>query len=109
VYEHKEYKYTDVFALGMVIFFMLAGERPFADVGNALHVERQVSDGKRPDITKLPVEYRALVSRCWEHGVVVRLVGLVSSRTDPLRRITMQDAALQIHAIQPMKIRGSNV
>jgi hypothetical protein len=57
-----------VFALGMVIFFMLTGERPYADAINALHVERQVSDRKRPDISKMPVEYRELVACCWEHS-----------------------------------------
>jgi hypothetical protein len=36
----------------------------------------------------------------------VYIASLVQLDTDPLKRITMQDAALQIHAIQPMKIRG---
>jgi serine/threonine protein kinase len=69
VYEHKEYKYTDVFALGMVIFFMLTGERPYPTAVDAADVQLKVTQKVRPDIAKVPVEYRELVSRCWEHGM----------------------------------------
>jgi serine/threonine protein kinase len=82
VYEHKEYKYTDVFALGMVIFCMLTGERPYADA-IVDEIPLLIKSGKRPDTAKLPVEYRYLVSRCWEHGMVVCLVGLVSLHRTP--------------------------
>jgi serine/threonine protein kinase len=68
VYESQEYKYTDVFALGMVIFFMLTGERPFAKAVDAADVQLKVTRKERPDLAKLPVEYREMVSGCWEHG-----------------------------------------
>ena len=68
VYEHKDYSCTDVFALGMLIYFMFTGERPFA---NAISEEipSLVKAGKRPDIRKLVVQYQELVTRCWEHGM----------------------------------------
>ena len=69
VYESKEYSCTDVFALGMLIFFLFTGERPYAGAVDAVHVQRVITDGKRPDLSKLSVQYQELVRRCWEHGM----------------------------------------
>ena len=69
VYESKEYSCTDVFALGMLIYFLFTGERPYAGAVDAAHVQRLITDGKRPDLSKLSVQYQELVRRCWEHGV----------------------------------------
>jgi hypothetical protein len=70
----KEYKYTDVFALGMVIFVVLTGERLLADVIDDAHVQMRLNTGKRPDVTKLPVEFQDLASRCWQNGMFHRLI-----------------------------------
>ena len=69
MYEHKDYSCTDVFALGMIIYEMFAGEAPYTDAANELQVQRLVTDGVRPDIKKLPIQYQKLVAGCWAHGV----------------------------------------
>ena len=69
MYAHKEYSCTDVFALGMIIYFVFTGERPYAGAVDAVHVQRLITDGQRPDLSKLSVQYQELVRRCWEHGV----------------------------------------
>ena len=68
MYESKEYSCTDVFALGMVIFEIFTGERPYA--GAAALIKQAIMEGKRPDIGKLASQYQELVARCWEHGLI---------------------------------------
>ena len=47
MYESKEYSCTDVFALGMLIYFLFTGERPYAGAVDAVHVQRLITDGKQ--------------------------------------------------------------
>ena len=68
MYKSKEYSCTDVFALGMLIYFLFTGERPYAGAVNE-HIPGLVLAGKRPDLSKLSVQYQELVAACWEHGV----------------------------------------
>jgi hypothetical protein len=91
----------------MVIFFILTGERPYADAVDT-QIPTLVVTGQRPDSTKLPVEYRDLVARCWEHGeLFIRGVSIqVIVNADTKKRIGISEVVVLINAIQPMKIPG---
>jgi hypothetical protein len=84
VYDCRDYSCTDVFAFGMVVYFVLMGERPFAEAIPE-EIPSLVKAGSRPDVTKLPMEFQELVSRCWVQG-----------RADHVEFARMTHAVLQI-------------
>ncbi len=70
MYENQGYQFTDVFALGMVAYEVLAGASPFPDVGSD-KIPSFLQSGRRPDLAKLPAQYTMLVERCLEPGLLL--------------------------------------
>ncbi len=70
-YNQGSYRYTDVFAFGMVLYELLSG-RSFYDefAGHAREAEiiKAVKDGRRLDPSLVPEQYRDLIGKCWQHG-----------------------------------------
>ena len=67
--EHSDYSCTDVFALGMIMYEIVTGKRPYAGLRND-QVLAKILSGKPPaDITVLPEQYRDLVTRCWARSL----------------------------------------
>ena len=59
---------TDVYAYGMVVFEVLAGDLPWAGLGYPQIITQVLVKGSRPPPPKgAPADLVALMQRCWDH------------------------------------------
>jgi serine/threonine protein kinase/TPR repeat protein len=60
-------KKSDVYSYGMVVYRLLCGRRPFADVTSLFDLRERVVGGIRPEIPEdVPTPYRDLIESCWQ-------------------------------------------
>lgn len=85
IFRHEPYNAkADVYSFAMVLYEMLAGERPFARLDPIVAAMRAATDGLRPEWPRdAPAEYssqerallpevQALVERCWAASPMMR-------------------------------------
>lgn len=85
IFRHEPYNAkADVYSFAMVLYEMLAGERPFARLDPIMAAMRAATDGLRPEWPRdAPAEYseqerellpevQALVERCWAASPMMR-------------------------------------
>jgi serine/threonine protein kinase len=59
-------KESDIYSLGMIMWELTTGCKPFADVDHDINLIYKIVDGKRPEITNdTPECYANLMKRCW--------------------------------------------
>jgi hypothetical protein len=74
VYNQGSYRYTDVFAFGMVLYELLSGLSFYDEFAGLPRGKRKaeiikaVKEGRRPGLHLVPEQYRDLIGRCWQHG-----------------------------------------
>src|SRR5581483_7523583 len=60
-------KESDIYSLGMVMWELTTGCRPFANVVDDISLIYQIMDGKRPEITEdTPECFANLMRECWD-------------------------------------------
>lgn len=71
--EGKSSKLSDVYAYGVTLWELAAGEAPFQGLTHMAICHRTVYRGERPAWPEgLPDEFRQLVSRCWAQDLASR-------------------------------------
>ena len=68
VFKHEEYDAkVDIYSYALVVYWILAGERPFADIYNPVEAARLASTGERTPYEKhvKPASLRPLLKRSW--------------------------------------------
>jgi serine/threonine protein kinase len=70
-------KESDIYSLGMVMWELTAGRKPFANIEHDINLIYQIIDGQRPEITTdTPECFANLIKSCWD--------------SDPFRRPTIR-------------------
>ncbi|EXX66957.1 Bck1p [Rhizophagus irregularis DAOM 197198w] len=60
-------KEADIYSLGMIMWEITAGCKPFANVKHDIHLIYKILDGERPNITEdTPECYANLMKSCWD-------------------------------------------
>uniref|UniRef100_U9T1A4 Protein kinase domain-containing protein n=1 Tax=Rhizophagus irregularis (strain DAOM 181602 / DAOM 197198 / MUCL 43194) TaxID=747089 RepID=U9T1A4_RHIID len=60
-------KESDIYCMGMIMWELTTGCKPFANVEHDIHLIYKILDGERPEITKdTPECYAKLMKRCWD-------------------------------------------
>ncbi|GBB92249.1 hypothetical protein RclHR1_01990021 [Rhizophagus clarus] len=60
-------KASDIYSLGMIMWELTSGCKPFADVEHDISLICKIIDGKRPEITNdTPECFANLMKRCWD-------------------------------------------
>ncbi|GBB98690.1 hypothetical protein RclHR1_00330017 [Rhizophagus clarus] len=60
-------KETDIYCMGMIMWELTTGCKPFANVEHDINLVYKVLDGERPEITEdTPECYANLMKRCWD-------------------------------------------
>ncbi len=58
---------SDIYSIGMIMWELTTGCKPFANVEHDHKLIYEIIDGKRPEITKdTPVCFANLMKRCWD-------------------------------------------
>ncbi|RHZ57533.1 hypothetical protein Glove_386g15 [Diversispora epigaea] len=67
LFKSQPYSYaSDIYSLGMILWELTSGHRPFHDQDHGPKLILDILDGKRPEITEDTPEYWAnLMKRCW--------------------------------------------
>ncbi|RGB28867.1 kinase-like domain-containing protein [Rhizophagus diaphanus] len=61
-------KEADIYCLGMIMWELTTGCKPFANVKHDIHLIYKILDGERPKITEdTPECYANLMKSCWDH------------------------------------------
>eukprot|EP01088_Endostelium_zonatum_P013967 TRINITY_DN2897_c0_g1_i1.p1 TRINITY_DN2897_c0_g1~~TRINITY_DN2897_c0_g1_i1.p1 ORF type:complete len:962 (-),score=214.78 TRINITY_DN2897_c0_g1_i1:440-3199(-) len=68
----KRTKASDIYGMGLIMWFMVAARTPWGDGAGLLMVTKSVCHGKRPEMSKeefggVPEEYQKLMEQCWTH------------------------------------------
>jgi mitogen-activated protein kinase kinase kinase len=64
-------KQGDIYALGMVVYEMITGRKPWADMNRAELIAK-VLEGVRPPIDAIKPEFVPLLERLWHHDPLQR-------------------------------------
>ena len=60
-------KESDIYSMGMVMWELTTGCKPFADVEHGINLIYKIIDGERPEITgDTPECYASLMKECWD-------------------------------------------
>jgi serine/threonine protein kinase len=60
-------KESDIYSLGMIMWELTSGCKPFADFNHDTNLIYKIIDGKRPEITNDTPEYFSdLIKKCWD-------------------------------------------
>ncbi|GES91906.1 kinase-like domain-containing protein [Rhizophagus clarus] len=60
-------KESDIYSIGMIMWELTTGCKPFADIEHDTNLIYKIIDGKRPEITKdTPECFANLMKRCWD-------------------------------------------
>ncbi|PKC06181.1 kinase-like protein, partial [Rhizophagus irregularis] len=66
----KSYRFSkesDIYCMGMIMWELTTGCKPFANVEHDINLIRKILDGERPEITEdTPEIYANLMKRCWD-------------------------------------------
>ena len=77
-------KESDIYSLGMIMWELTTGCKPFADVEHNTELIYKIIDGKRPEITTdTPECFANLMKRCWD--------------SDPLKRPLISEIAITVN------------
>ena len=91
-------KESDIYSMGMIMWELTTGCKPFANVEHDTDLIYEIIDGKRPEITSdTPNCFTNLMKRCWD--------------SDPLRRPSIAEikSLLVIGMISVIVIKTSNL
>ncbi|CAI2167671.1 6790_t:CDS:1 [Funneliformis geosporum] len=94
-------KESDIYSLGMVMWELTSGRKPFDYVEHDHNLIYQIIDGKRPDITQdTPDFYSNLMKRCWHPDPSKRpLIAEIKDKFDKF------DYYYKFHTILPKIVR----
>ncbi|RHZ61640.1 hypothetical protein Glove_346g21 [Diversispora epigaea] len=92
LFKYQPYSYaSDIYSLGMIMWQLTSGHRPFHDKEHGPKLILDILDGKRPEITEdTPELWANLMKRCWH--------------PDPSQRPTIQEIyerSLELREIHP--------
>ena len=60
-------KESDIYSMGMIMWELTSGCKPFANVEHDIHLIYKILDGERPEITEdTPECYANLMKSCWD-------------------------------------------
>ncbi|CAG8483213.1 8499_t:CDS:1, partial [Cetraspora pellucida] len=63
-------KQSDIYSLGMIIWEMMSGHKPFYDREHDTDLILVILDGLRPDfIDDIPKELVQLIKKCWDNDL----------------------------------------
>ncbi|GES88183.1 kinase-like domain-containing protein [Rhizophagus clarus] len=66
-------KAADIYSLGIIMWEILTGERPYKDQPHDAHLAFKILDGLRPTIPEgTPNKYRNLMQKCWNRNPAER-------------------------------------
>src|ERR1041384_3590845 len=66
-------KESDIYSLGMIMWELTTGCKPFANVEHNTELIYKIIDGKRPEITNdTPECFAALMEKCWDSDPLKR-------------------------------------
>src|SRR5205814_4110508 len=66
-------KESDIYSMGMIMWELTTGCKPFANVEHDTDLIYKIIDGKRPEITRdTPECYANLMKRCWDSDPLKR-------------------------------------
>ncbi|GBC47821.2 kinase-like domain-containing protein [Rhizophagus irregularis DAOM 181602=DAOM 197198] len=66
-------KESDIYSLGMIMWELTTGYKPFANVEHNVNLIYEIIDGKRPEITNdTPEWYANLMKKCWDSNPLKR-------------------------------------
>ncbi|GES89968.1 kinase-like domain-containing protein [Rhizophagus clarus] len=62
-------KASDIYSMGMIMWELTSGCKPFANVEHDVNLIHKILDGRRPEITEDTPEFFAnLIKRCWDNN-----------------------------------------
>ncbi|PKC56931.1 hypothetical protein RhiirA1_541865 [Rhizophagus irregularis] len=60
-------KESDIYSMGMIMWELTTGRKPFSDIEHNTELILKIVDGKRPEITKdTPDCFAKLIKKCWD-------------------------------------------
>ncbi|RIA93425.1 kinase-like domain-containing protein [Glomus cerebriforme] len=69
----KPTKESDIYSMGMIMWELTTGHKPFANVEHNINLIYEIIDGKRPEITNdTPECFATLMKKCWNSDPLKR-------------------------------------
>ncbi|GES72979.1 kinase-like domain-containing protein [Rhizophagus clarus] len=93
-------KASDIYSLGMIMWELTSGCKPFADVEHDISLICKIIDGKRPEITNdTPECFANLMKRCWDPNPSKRpytseILDTIWKISRPLRSLTSKSLSI---------------